>query len=75
MNQMQGHIQSIAAGTKVADVAAVGSISAAATVGLTNLNLYVQIAAGVVAIIAGLSAAIFHAYKTYHLHKHRNDKL
>jgi len=70
---MQPHIQHIVAGTKAADVAAAGSIGAAATATLTNLNLYVQIIAGIVAIIAGLSAAAFHIYKTYHLHKHRND--
>ena len=57
--------------TRVADVAAAGSISTAAVVNLAQLNTMVQIAAGVVAIIAGTAAAVFHAYKTYDLHRSR----
>lgn len=68
------HIQTIAATTKVADVAAAGSIGAAAAVNLTNINLYVQIAAGCVAVVAGTAAAIFHAYKTYQLYKQRHQE-
>lgn len=63
------HIQEIS--TKAADIAAAGSIGTAAVVNLANLNTIVQIAAGVVAIIAGVAAAVFHGYKTYDLHHQR----
>ena len=67
---MQQHIQEI--GTKVADAAAAGSITAAAVSNLAEINIMVQIGAGIVAIIAGLAAAIFHIYKTYDL-KHQRS--
>jgi hypothetical protein len=68
------HIHTIAQTTRSADIAAAGSIGAAAAVNLANINLYVQIAAGCVAIIAGLSAAVFHAFKTYELYKARKNE-
>lgn len=71
---MEHNIQAIAQTTRVADMAAAGSIGAAAAVNLTTINLYVQIAAGCAAIVAGLAAAVFHAYKTYQLHQHRKDE-
>jgi hypothetical protein len=50
-------------GVKVADSAAAGSIAAATWINLTEVHLIVQIIAGVVAIIAGLSAAAYHIYR------------
>lgn len=61
-------------GTKVADSAAAGSITAAAWVNLADLNTVVQIGAGIVAILAGLAAAIFHIYKTYDLRQQRKHR-
>jgi hypothetical protein len=63
-------VQAIIGGTRVADAAAAGSIGAAAAANLTQINLYVQIAAGMVAIIAGACAAAFHIVKTIQLREH-----
>lgn len=62
------------ASTKVADIAAAGTIGTATWINLADLNMVVQIAAGVVAVIAGLAAAIFHAYKTYDLRQQRKGR-
>lgn len=64
-------IQSI--GVRVADAAAAGCIGTAAAINLADINQIVQIGAGVVAIVAGLAAAGFHAYKTYDLYRRRNS--
>lgn len=66
---MQQQIQEMS--TRVADIGAVGSIGTAVTINLADINMAVQIAAGLVAIIAGLAAAAFHFYKTYAMHKDR----
>lgn len=58
-------------GVRVADAAAAGCIGTAAVINLADINVIVQIVAGVVAIIAGLAAAAFHVYKTYDLHARR----
>ena len=57
--------------TRVADIGAAGSIGTAAVINLAQINMIVQITAGVVAILAGLAAAAFHFYKTYTIHKDR----
>jgi ABC-type uncharacterized transport system permease subunit len=61
--------------TRVADIAASTSIAGAGVAWLAEVNAWIQIAAGVVAVIAGLAAAIFHIYKTYDLHQSRKDTL
>ena len=55
-------------GVKVADSAAAGSIAAATWINLADVHLIVQIVAGCVAIIAGLSAAAYHLYRLYKLY-------
>lgn len=55
-------------GVKVADSAAAGSIAAATWINLTDVHLIVQIVAGCVAIIAGMSAAAYHLYRLYKLY-------
>jgi hypothetical protein len=60
--------------TRVADVAAMGSIGTAAVINLSQINMIIQITAGVVAILAGLAAAAFHMYKTYDLHRERKNR-
>jgi len=69
---MTHHFHNVAQiGTKAADVAAAGSIGTAVALNINEFNIMVQIAAGMTAILAGLAAASFHAYKTYLLHKER----
>jgi hypothetical protein len=66
---MHQDIQTV--GVRIADAAAAGCIGTAAVINMADINVIVQIAAGVVAIIAGLAAAGFHIYKTYDLHARR----
>lgn len=66
------HDQIHTVSVKVADVTAAGAVGTAAAVNLTSLNLYVQIGAGLVAIVAGLAAAAFHIYKMYRLHTNKD---
>lgn len=61
-------------GVKIADAAAAGTIAGAAWVNLAQINTIVQIGAGIVAIIAGLAAAAYHAYKFYDLRQARKEK-
>lgn len=60
--------------TRAADVAAGTSIAGASVAWLAEVNAWVQIAAGAVAVIAGLAAAFFHIYKTYDLYQTRKGK-
>jgi hypothetical protein len=62
------------AGTKIADVAAGTSLSGAGVSILADVNTWVQIGAGLVAIIAGLAAAAFHLVKLYWAHQDRTRK-
>ena len=61
-------------GLRTADIAAASSITTAAWVNLANINMLVQITAGIVAIIAGLAAAAFHIYRIRLLKKERQKK-
>jgi len=70
MVRQQMHDMSV----KVADAAAAGSIGAAAWANLSNIHVMIQIAAGVIAIIAGTAAAVFHIYKTFDLRQQRRDR-
>jgi hypothetical protein len=67
--QIQQQVQQ--AGTKVADIAAGTSLSGAGVSILADVNTYVQIGAGLVAILAGLAAAAFHVVKLYWAHQDR----
>lgn len=63
-----------AAGTRIADVTAAGTIGTAAVINLSQINMVVQIAAGCVAIVAGMAAAAFHIYRTCEIHRTRNSR-
>ncbi len=54
---------------KIADIGAAMSVAIAGTSWLTELDVIVSITAGVVAIIAGIAAAVFHITRTYRLNK------
>lgn len=69
---MSHHIHDV--GTRVADAAAAGTIAAAATINLADINVMVQIGAGLVAIFAGVAAGIFHLYKFYDLRQQRRER-
>ena len=71
MQAMQHHIGGMT--TKVADIAAGASLSGAGVSILADVNTYVQIGAGLVAIIAGLAAAAFHMVKLYWAHQDRKN--
>jgi len=72
MNEIiQGHLHTVS--TKVADVAAATSVGGAGVSFLADFNTYVQIGAGLVAIIAGLAAAAFHLFKLYWAHQDRQN--
>lgn len=72
LQQHGDHVNHVS--TRVADVAAGASITGASVAWLAEVNAWIQIAAGIVAVIAGLSAAIFHIYKTYDLHQSRKQQ-
>ena len=67
---IQEHIHGVS--TKVADIAAATSVGGAGVSFLVDFNTYVQIGAGLVAIVAGLAAAAFHLVKLYWAHQDRN---
>jgi hypothetical protein len=71
ISTMQQHVHG--ASTKVADIAAATSVGGAGVSFLSDFNTYVQIGAGLVAIIAGLAAAAFHLFKLYWAHKDRQS--
>ena len=66
---MHQHIQEIS--TKAADVGAAGSIATAGVINVADLNTYIQIGAGAVAIFAGLCAAAFHLYRIWDIKRQR----
>lgn len=72
MNDLiQQHLHGIS--TKVADVAAATSVGGASVSILADFNTWVQIGAGLVAIVAGLAAAAFHIVKLYWAHQDRKN--
>ncbi len=69
LNQLQDYVHG--GGTKLADSAAATSVGGAGVSLLADANMYIQIGAGAVAILAGLAAAAFHMVKLYWAHKDR----
>ncbi len=71
INQLQDYVHG--GGTKLADAAAATSVGGAGVSFLTDVNMYIQIGAGAVAILAGLAAAAFHIFKLYWAHRDRQE--
>lgn len=59
------------AGSRTADILATTSVAGASIAWVTELNTWLQAGAGAVAILAGLSAAIYHMYKIHDLRQQR----
>ena len=57
----------------LADTAAAGSVATFLGIALTSWEAWVNILAGIVAIIAGLSAALYHIAKLRQLNKKDSD--
>jgi len=55
--------------TRIADFGAATSAALAGTAWLANLDLIVSITAGLVAIIAGVAAAVYHITRTRRMKK------
>jgi hypothetical protein len=60
--------------TRAADAGAGIAAGAAGTAWLIELNTWVQIGAGMAAIIAGIAAAAFHVYKIRELRRLRKSE-
>lgn len=66
--QLSGHAQAVAANTATA-VSGGGAV-----ISLSSANEYIQLAAGVVAIVAGVAAAWWHFERIYDARKRRNKR-
>ena len=56
---------------QIADVAAGFSIATFLGLSMSDWDTLIHIIAGIVAIIAGVSAAVFHIARTVHLHRNK----